>query len=474
MLRAWLSIAVLILGVAAFPLKAQSLPVPVARVALSVGEARRVDAAGHMETLKLGASLAAGDRIITGKDAVAILVFADEGRVSLRADSELLIRQYRLDPSGADTRLDLELVRGAIRQISGQAARLQPERYRLNTPIAAIGVRGTDFLAKTSSESMETFVQEGMIVVLSNVNGCAGGAPGTGCSAPLASVSASDAGQYLRFFSSGRIDRRVVSADELERIFGITITRAPVANEPVIASAGGAHVPGSKTDPGKPAAMLDEWSRGEGSVVDKIIVAGPSQPPAGGGVTGPVVPDTIPPVPVVTPVPPVPVQLPTQLVWGKFADAEQLPLQLPVAYDTARQGRHVTVGELGQYALWRKDPSGPLDPSLRGQAQFTMAAGEAIFQQGTQVSMAQIQNSSLGIDFDRALFQANMTLFHAQTGQVGLAASGRVNDEGLFNGGDATQHVAGALSRDGKEAGFLFSRLHELGLFRGVTLWNAR
>lgn len=469
-MRAWLRIAILLLGVAALPAKAQSLPVPVARVALSVGEAKRVDAAGRMETLKLGASLAAGDRIITGKDALAILVFSDEGRVSLRADSELLIRQYRLDPSGADTQLDLELVRGAIRQISGQAARLQPERYRLNTPIAAIGVRGTDFLAKTSSESIETFVHEGMIVVLSNTNGCAGGAAGNDCSAPLAAVSASDAGQYLKFFSGGRIDRRMVSADELERIFGITISRAPAANDAAVASAGAPQAP-AKAGAGKNLPMLDEWSRGEGSVVDKMIVASSAQTSAGAA-TGPTGADPLP-TPEVSPTP-VAVQLPAQLVWGKFADAEQLPLQLLVAFEKASEGRHVTVGELGQYALFRAGQTGPLDSSLRGQAQFTMAAGEAIFQQGSLVSLAQIQKSSLGIDFDRSLFQANLSLFHAQTGQVGVAASGKVNDEGLFVGGDSIQKVAGALSRDGKEAGFLFSRLHELGLFRGVTLWNAK
>jgi hypothetical protein len=312
--------------------------------------------------------------------------------------------------------------------------------------------------------------------VLSNTNGCAGGAPGNGCSAPLAAVSASDAGQYLKFFSGGQIDRRMVSADELERIFGITISRAPAANDVAVASA--AQAP-AKANAGKNLPMLDEWSRGEGNVVDKLIVAGSSQTVVG-GVTGPNTSDPLPLPPVVTPpvvtapvVTPVPVQLPTQLVWGKFADAEQLPMQLLVAFEKASEGRQVTVGELGQYALFRAG-QGPLDPSLRGQAQFTMAAGDAIFQQASLVSAAQIQKSSLGIDFDRALFQANLTLFHALTGQVGLAASGKVNDEGFFVGSDSIQKVAGALSRDGKEAGFLFSRLHELGSFRGVTLWTAK
>ncbi|MDB5938786.1 MAG: hypothetical protein JWP77_1150, partial [Polaromonas sp.] len=64
-------------------------PVSVARVALAVGDAKRVDAAGQTEQLRLGSTLADGDRVVTGKDAVVILVFVDKGRVSLRADTEL-------------------------------------------------------------------------------------------------------------------------------------------------------------------------------------------------------------------------------------------------------------------------------------------------------------------------------------------------------------------------------------------------
>jgi hypothetical protein len=78
------------------------------------------------------------------------------------------------------------------------------------------------------------------------------------------------------------------------------------------------------------------------------------------------------------------------------------------------------------------------------------------------------------VDFDRSRFDANLTLSHAQTGAVGLNVSGNVNDQGIFSGGNSSQRVAGALSLDGKEAGFLFSRTVDLGVFRGVTLWNTR
>jgi len=481
-------------------------PASIAKVALSVGDAKRVNAAGQTEKLRLGSALADGDHVVTGKDAVVILVFIDQGRVSLRADTELIIHQYRVDPAGIDSQINLELVRGAMRQISGQAAQLQPERYRLNTPIAAIGVRGTDFLAKTHGDTLETFVQQGKIVILPG--GISGGCSLAGSSsqvcAPLAAISADDSSRYLRLLATGKMERRVISNDEMEQVFGISVAKVNIPGEAVRLAAASI----KSIDASKSASLIDEFPRSSnvrsegqleevksqaanhklddanspiGAIVPPVAIVAPVPPVA------PVVPvaavdagDPVAPVISVLPVSPaapvavVPVPVFKQLVWGRFTSAKELPLQLLVSYDEARQGRHVTVGELGQYALWRANPSGRLDGSLHGQTEFTLTASEAVFQTKSEVSLAEIQKASLTVNFDRARFDASLTLNHALTGAVSLSATGKVNDEGVFSGGTIGQRIAGALTRDGKEAGFLFSRTHELGVFQGVTLWNAR
>ena len=476
-------------------------PASVARVALSVGDVKRVNAAGQAEQLRLGSTLADGDRVVTGKDAVVILVFVDQGRVSLRADTELIIRKYQVDPAGIDNQINLELIRGAMRQISGQAAHMQPERYRLNTPIAAIGVRGTDFLAKTQGDTLETFVQEGKIVILPGAisSGCAlAGASSQAC-APLAALSADDASRYLRLLATGKMERRVISNDEMEQVFGISVAKMSVPGEAVRLAA----VSAKGSDASKPASLIDEFPKSPGARSEDqldevksraashrlyeagitptpaapaapVVVAGPGDAKGVGASAGPVTP-ALPVLAAAAPVmAPAPAPVFKQLVWGRFSNANQLPLELPVTYDEARQGRHVTVGELGQYALWRANPSGRLDGSLHGQTEFILTAGEAVFQGKSDVSTAQIQKAVLTVDFDRSRFDTSMTLISAQTGAVGLSATGKINDEGLFNGATSGQRVAGALTRDGKEAGMLFSRTHELGVFQGVTLWNAR
>jgi hypothetical protein len=474
MMRAFLKTAILLLVLAASALRAEAIPI--ARVALSVGEATRVNAAGAVEPLRLGAQLSTGDRIITGKDAIAILVFSDQGRVSLRADSELVIRRYNVDASGADTRLELDLVRGAMRQISGDAARLQPERYRLNTPVAAIGVRGTDFLAKISGNAMETFVHEGMIVVLPRTNGCAEGASTAGC-VPLAALSSSDASQYLRVLASGQVERRTVTPDDIERVFGIKLSAAALGGNTAAVSPGVVFVAGAGPDATRTLNGRDELvgprASAEANRLSTLAAeaaaamaaerAAQTPPPAAGG---PATPVPVP-VPVVT--------LPTQLVWGRFADADNIASQLLQPYAEASQGRHVTVGELGQYALWRNNPSGRFEPGMRGQVQFNLAGAEAWFAQSSGVSAAQVQGASLLVDFDRSQFGAGVSVAHAASGAAAsFSVNGRINDEGNFWGGNASQRVAGALSRDGTEAGYLFTKEHALGTFKGVTLWNLK
>ena len=75
-----------------------------------------------------------------------------------------------------------------------------------------------------------------------------------------------------------------------------------------------------------------------------------------------------------------------------------------------------------------------------------MTSGEAVFQSKTDVSAAQIQKATLSVDFDRARFATNMTLSSAKTGAVGLSASGKINDEGIFTGVTPDQRVAATRS----------------------------
>jgi len=458
-------------------------PQPIARVSMAVGDAQRIGASGQVTPLSLGTQLSEQDRIITGKDAMVILIFSDQARVALRPDSELLIRRYKVDPKGVETQLQLDLLRGTVRQISGHAAQKQPERYRLNTPIAAIGVRGTDFLAKASESLVEAYVHEGAIVVSPVVSASASG------ETPAANLVAGFGVQYARVGRSQSLERQSVGQNDVERLFGMRIASSSSSERGASQSVAQADKK-DKADQATLASLTPARDRDStsisvqssaslvGGVVQSSVMLLPNTPdlPSPPLVVPPVTePPVSPPVVVQPPVnPPVVVELPTQLVWGKFTNPQALPFTLPMAYADAKEGRHATVGELGQYALWREGVNGPLDKTLRGQAQFALAAGEAFYQQSGKTLSVNLIDPKLQVDFDRLSFNTQIGLSGVGVPAQQLNVSGRVNDEGVFLGTATGQRVAGALSRNGAEAGYLFKIDNSAGQYQGITLWKAK
>jgi hypothetical protein len=447
---------------------------PVARVAVSVGEAQKFNAAGRQESLKVGASLMAGDRIRTGSDSVAILVFTDQGRISLRADSELIIHHYQIDPAGIKTRIELELVKGTVRQISGNASRTQPERYKLNTPVAVIGVRGTDFLAKTTGDAVEAFVHEGKIILTPAQGACAQ----SEC-APVAMASSDTQLKYVRLSTDGRVEQREFRQGELERIFGIDMARVNTRTQ-TTANAGTNATPAghatSRMDNNE--AQLPEGTRLVTSTIFAAYTEAETRAHSKSdksNLDAVKVPATDPAdlnLASKAPATQTPVELPKQLAWGRFSAAQSLQQTLLVAYNEAHQGRHVTVGELGEYALWRANPVGRMSANLKGQADFRLAGADAMLVQTSGISAAQVTAATLGVDFDRSRFNATVGLQHATAGNTNISVGGKINEEGVFVGTKGNERVAGALTRDGTEAGYLFSKDVAAGTFRGITLWK--
>lgn len=466
------------------------------KVGMAVGQAHLTTSTGQTQPLSPGMALPPGSRIRTGPDAVVLLVFPDQARVSLRASSELVIHRYDLDPNGRDTRMELELVSGAMRQISGTAARTQPERFRLNTPIAAIGVRGTDFMAQTQGQALQAFVHEGAIEVTPAL--CV-----TAQCAPILLTSTFNLGAYLRL-QQENIERKNLQLQEVEQLFGLgamtqrrpdpaamPVTAAVRLPAPVLFSASAAPLYDAQylllqnQLASNPPAQHQTPSSDENSTLKPGETAGPSKPvlpqpptpapspqthPSGEAVSPakPVLPE--PSIPPIAPQPTPAVV--TQLVWGRFGnDPQTLRYALLQPYAQAAAGRHVTVGLLGQFGLWRNGPGGDLQPNLSGSTDFRLVNAEAYLHTPDSSSPASVDKASLGINFNQRSFNADLTVSHPQTGVQHLRHSGRLNTEGLFAVTTATDRVAGAVTRDGQEAGMLFSRSLPAGQLQGITLW---
>jgi len=99
---------------------------------------------GGSRELKQGDFVYVSDEILTSGRSFAVLQFTDGAKVTVRPDSTLIIEEY-LYAGNPDDAATLNLVSGGLRVITGAMAKTNPENYKVRTPVALMGVRGTEF-----------------------------------------------------------------------------------------------------------------------------------------------------------------------------------------------------------------------------------------------------------------------------------------------------------------------------------------
>lgn len=106
----------------------------------------RVLSAGSDRAGAAGAEISEGDTVKTGDNAWVLLAMTDGASFTLRPNSQLRFDAYRYNPDGdaSDNSSVLALARGALRAITGYIGRANRAGYKIATPTATIGIRGTD------------------------------------------------------------------------------------------------------------------------------------------------------------------------------------------------------------------------------------------------------------------------------------------------------------------------------------------
>jgi hypothetical protein len=88
------------------------------------------------------------DKVETKNGKVKI-VFKDNTNVTVTESSSLIIDDFVYDPKSGSGKLGLKAAAGTVRYVSGSIAK-DPKNVKINTPTAAIAVRGTDFVMAVS------------------------------------------------------------------------------------------------------------------------------------------------------------------------------------------------------------------------------------------------------------------------------------------------------------------------------------
>ena len=110
-----------------------------------VGEVRLVGRDGTPRPAERGGEVREGDTIVTGPSAIAQIRLADGGFLSIRADTETTLERFAYAGSeDKNASMFISLLKGGFRSVTGLIGQLNRPGYRITTPSATIGIRGTD------------------------------------------------------------------------------------------------------------------------------------------------------------------------------------------------------------------------------------------------------------------------------------------------------------------------------------------
>jgi len=104
-----------------------------------------VERAGATQPARAGTRLQAGDVVRTGTDGAVGITMSDDSRLSAGPNSVLALDRYAYDPATSGGQFDASLKAGSLAVVSGRIAKQSPEAMRVRTPMAILGVRGTEF-----------------------------------------------------------------------------------------------------------------------------------------------------------------------------------------------------------------------------------------------------------------------------------------------------------------------------------------
>ncbi|MFT0546602.1 FecR domain-containing protein [Allopusillimonas ginsengisoli] len=105
-------------------------------------------------------------RIDTAANGRVQMRFTDGGLVSLMPDSTFSVDDYAYEEGSDDGSLVFGLLRGGLRTMTGAIGKTRHEGYQLDTPVATLGIRGTQFTVVLNPPgTMRVHVGEGKVVI---------------------------------------------------------------------------------------------------------------------------------------------------------------------------------------------------------------------------------------------------------------------------------------------------------------------
>lgn len=427
----------------------------IGRVSLVLGKAYIKAPDNSRVEIKVGQIIRASDKITTEANGHVHIRFVDNALVSIRPESQLEILSYEFESdSPENSTIKFNLIEGVTRSISGEGAKAARTRFRMNTPIAAIGVRGTDFVVRASGETVRALVNEGSIVLAPFSDQC-----------DVNSLGPCDTIEAVELHGQSYQMVELSSSTSLPLLTAQETTQEEFPSRMDLTTANDAALGQDTTEARAPDNEAFVEARTV-SVASELEVGTAPAPEV----------DPFANLPDYTPAQAASQDLiaQRQLSWGRFAwktdTLEEERITLP--YDLARLEREVTVGN-NEYVLFRVEEGTQLVDRGLGVIDFQLNSAQAFYYSDSGVVAMRVHGGKLAVDFEERLFETQLDLSNEATGMVNFEASGIIKKSGYFFSNSAAQRIAGSTSLDGAEAGYFFEQQLQSGGIKGLTLWDS-
>ena len=118
----------------------------VGRIALLRGRASATEDRGNARALSVGAAVYERDQVQTGIQSYAVIAFNDDTRVTMSPQSAFRVEEHEFRPEQPDENNSfMSFLQGGLRVVTGLIGQLNQKAFRVATPTATIGIRGTGF-----------------------------------------------------------------------------------------------------------------------------------------------------------------------------------------------------------------------------------------------------------------------------------------------------------------------------------------
>lgn len=423
----------------------------VGTVSFVIGESNAKQANGVAKAIKKGDQVLAGQSIETGVNGHVHLKLVDGAFVSVRPGSRFRIEEYQYDANEPKkSRIKFMLEQGTARSITGKAGEAAKEAYRLNTPLAAIGIRGTDFVVSTEADVTRVVVQSGAIVMSPLNDECQSGAFGPCKSAAARVLTAAMRDSYLELRS--RKDAPVLVP--IEKSLNAPNMVAPPRPEEPSVDRGSKSV--SSVGPSNQEVNQAVTVTTVKNQIDTFATQKPAEPK-------PI--DTKP----VEPAKPEPV-VAAKIWWGRWEASS--PSETPSIYAVLNADREVTMSN-ALFGMLRERSETVTMPA-GGVAKFKLADSESYLMAADRsLTVGKITDPTMTIDFGNRRFETSLMMSATGLAPTEIKANGSVSFQGILMAESTSPDtiVAGSLSKDGDQVGYLFQRSTASGLLVGATRW---